>query len=313
MKFHHLRNATAILSLGEHRLLIDPMLSDPGALAGFKLFGGGRRRNPLVPLPPSASAALREVTAVLVTHEHPDHFDPPALEWIRERGLPVWASPVDAPSLATKGLDVHELHDGALGMSVELIEAKHGRGMFAWAMGPVSGVYLAHPDEPSVYLTSDAVLTEGVLRALDRLEPDVVVAPAGAANFGVGPDILFSVDELVTLVKRAPNKVVLNHLEALDHCPTTRDELRERLQREGLAARVEIPADGDVLSFDGVHSTPRVAAGVSAPLDAFEEIFVQLHVGGRTKHLMKSSLFSPGRRKAYCIGSRPPTRTICFS
>ncbi len=59
MQIHHLRNATLILTLGERRLLVDPMLSAPGALPGFKVLGGGRRRNPLVPLPAGAEAAPR--------------------------------------------------------------------------------------------------------------------------------------------------------------------------------------------------------------------------------------------------------------
>lgn len=257
MKFHHLRNATALLTLGEHRLLLDPMLAEPGAMPGFKLFGGGRRPNPLVPLPPAADAALAGATGVLVTHEHPDHLDRAAIAWIERRGLPVWASPVDAPNLRRKGLDVRELGDGALGMAVEVVPARHGRGPLAWLMGPVSGYYLAHPDEPSVYLTSDAVLTDAVLDAVERLRPDVVVAPAGAANMGAGGDILFSLDELVTLVRRAPGQVVLNHLEALDHCPTTRDRLRARMRAEGLLERVAIPDDGDELRFERASASPR--------------------------------------------------------
>jgi len=249
VQIHHLRNATMLLTLGEHRLLVDPMLGGPGAMAGFKLFGGGRRRNPLVPLPPGTDVSLEQVTGVLMTHEHPDHLDPAARDWIRARRLPVWASSVDVASLRRKGLDARELCDGSLGMAVEVIPAQHGRGVLAWMMGPVAGYYLAHPDEPSVYLTSDAVLTDAVLDALARLQPDVVVAPAGAANFGVGPDILFSVDELVTLVQRAPHDVVLNHLEALDHCPTTRAALRQRLEGAGLASRVRIPDDGEHLEF----------------------------------------------------------------
>lgn len=118
---------------------------------------------------------------MLITHEHPDHFDVAALEWIRSQGLPVYANRVDAGSLHQKGLDVHELQQGALNMDVEIIVSRHGRGQ--------------------------------------RLKPDVIVAPAGAANMGLGDDILFSLDELVTLVRRAPGLVVLNHLEALDHCP----------------------------------------------------------------------------------------------
>jgi L-ascorbate metabolism protein UlaG (beta-lactamase superfamily) len=259
MKFHHLRNATALLTLGEHRLLVDPMLAEAGSLPGFKMFGAGRRPNPLVPLPPTAAEALASATGVLVTHEHPDHFDRAAIAWIRRRGLPVWASPIDAPNLRKKGLDVREVGDGALGLSIEIVPARHGRGPLAWLMGPVSGYWLAHPDEPSVYLTSDAVLTGAVLEAIERLRPDVVVAPAGAANMGAGGDILFSLDELVTLVRRAPGRVVLNHLEALDHCPTTREALRARMQAEGLLEKVAIPDDGAELQFERgpMSSRPR--------------------------------------------------------
>ena len=70
MKIRQLRNATLLLSLGEHRLLVDPMLSPPGALPGFKLFGGGRRRNPLVAMPADAWESMQQATGVLITHEH---------------------------------------------------------------------------------------------------------------------------------------------------------------------------------------------------------------------------------------------------
>lgn len=264
MQIHHLRNATMLLTVGEHRLLVDPMLSDPGALPGFKLFGGGRRNNPLVPLPPGSAACLESATGVLVTHEHPDHLDGPGVAWIKDRGLPVWASPVDAANLQRKGLAVQRLEDGALGMAVEVIPARHGHGLVGWLMGPVSGYFLAHPGEPSVYLTSDAVLTADLLAVVDRLHPDVIVAPAGAANFGLARDILFSVDELVALTRRTSGAVVFNHLEAVDHCPTTRAGLRERLAAEGLAARTHVPEDGELLTFTrppgSRHARPGPAA-----------------------------------------------------
>ncbi|WNG60403.1 MBL fold metallo-hydrolase [Archangium gephyra] len=260
MKIRHLRNATALLTLGEHRLLIDPMLARPGSIPGFKFFGGGRRPNPLVPLPPDTFSWLEEATGVLVTHPHPDHLDTAGIRWIRKHGLPVWTSRLDAPGLGKRGLTVHALEDGALGMGVERIPVRHGRGLLAWLLGRVSSYYLAHPDEPSVYITSDAVLTEDLLAAVERLQPDVIIAPAGSANFGVGGDILFSVDELVTLVRRAPGRVVLNHLEALDHCPTTREGLRERMKAEGLLEKVFIPADGEELHFAQPERARRPAA-----------------------------------------------------
>jgi L-ascorbate metabolism protein UlaG (beta-lactamase superfamily) len=254
MKLHQLRNATLLLTLGQHRLLVDPMLAARGAIPGFKFFGGGRTNNPLVDLPPDTHAVLEQATGVVLTHEHPDHFDAAALAWVRERRLPVWANAIDAPHLAQKGLDVRELRDGALGMAVEIVPSRHARGLLGWLLGPVAGYYLAHPGEPSVYLTGDTILTESVLEAVARLRPDVVVAPAGAANMGLGGNILLSVDELVELVRRAPDRVVLNHLEALDHCPTTRADLRARLDAEGLGDRVYVPEDGELLSFDAADA-----------------------------------------------------------
>lgn len=62
MLITHLRNATMLLAIAEHRLLVDPMLSEPGVMPGFKLVGGGRRPNPLVPLPQGTERALEEVT-----------------------------------------------------------------------------------------------------------------------------------------------------------------------------------------------------------------------------------------------------------
>lgn len=249
MQIQQLRNATIVVTLGAHRLLVDPMLSPAGAMPGFRV-RGPRRRNPLVPLPPEATAALDDVTVVVVTHEHPDHFDRVGLAWITERSLPVWTSAMDAPSLRKKGLDVHELEDGSLGMRVEIVRSRHGRGLLGWLMGPVCGYYLAHPGEPSVYLVGDSVLTPSVIEAIERLQPDVIVAPAGAANAGVGGDILFSVDDLVTLVRASTGVVVLNHLEALDHCPTTRAGLAARMEAEGLSERVRIPDDGERLVFE---------------------------------------------------------------
>lgn len=265
MDIRQLRNATLLLCVGPHRLVVDPMLSKPGKLPGFKMFGGGRRANPLVPLPPESDAALASATGVVLTHEHPDHFDRAGLRWVRERGLTVWTNGTDAPSLRGKGLDVQLLQTGALGMEVETVRSRHGRGLVGFLMGPVAGYYLAYPGEPSVYLVGDSILTDAVVEAVERLQPDVIVVPAGAANMGLGGDILFSVDELVSLAKRARGQIVANHLEALDHCPTTRVGLRARLVEEGLQARVHVPEDGESISFAASSASP---AKPRAPITA---------------------------------------------
>lgn len=270
MKITQLRNATIILQLGEHRLLVDPMFSEVGAMSPFRAVSG-RRRNPLVPLPAKTNELLEGITGVVITHEHPDHFDPPALSWAKERSLPVWANHMDVANLQSKGLDARLLKDGVLGMTVEVIPSRHGRGPLGWLMGPVAGYYFAHPDEPSVYLTGDSILTDSVLEAVERLQPDLIVAPAGGANMGIGGNILFSVDDLVALIKRSSGEVLLNHLEALDHCATTRAELRTRMAAEGFQKRVFIPDDGEEVEIGCPSNSYRAAPQAVSLVPGFQK------------------------------------------
>ena len=43
--------------------------------------------------------------------------------------------------------------------------------------------------------------------------------------------------------------VVAIHLDAINHCLETRDELRDRLRAEGLEDRVSVPEDGAVATL----------------------------------------------------------------
>lgn len=264
MNITQIRNATILLEIGEHRILVDPMLSPPYSLAGFRLFRGERRKNPLTALPDDAEELFDSATEVLITHEHPDHVDKPGVEWIKSRGLKLWCSSIDAPNLRRKGLDARIITEDSDDLSVEVIPATHGHGMIGWLMGPVAGYCLAHPDEPTVYITGDTVLTDTVKAAIERLRPQVIVAPAGTANFGIGKDLMFSEAELIELAKLAPGQVVFNHLESIDHCLMTRTKLRQMMDEAGLGDQVLIPEDGERLHFDRPADASNVALRASA-------------------------------------------------
>ncbi len=265
VQLHLLRNTSTLLTIGSKRLLIDPMLSRSGTLPGFRLVGGPKRKNPLVELPARAMDVISQATEVVITHEHPDHLDRPAIDWIKQRGLPVWCSGVDVANLRRKGLDARVFNSSGLGFDVEEIPATHGRGLLGYLMGPVSGFYFADPDEPSLYWTGDSVLTETVKMAIQRLRPDVIVAPAGAANFGFGRDIIFSLQEQVELAKLTSKQVVFNHLEAIDHCPMTRRQLRETMNQQGVGQRVTIPADGECVTFERDSTEPHAPVSNKPP------------------------------------------------
>jgi hypothetical protein len=56
---------------------------------------------------------------------------------------------------------------------------------------------------------------------------------------------IIPLDDIVKFIRDAPGKVLANHMEAINHCPTTRLELKQRLEKEGLLHKTFIPADGE--------------------------------------------------------------------
>jgi len=125
---------------------------------------------------------------------------------------------------------------------------EHGRGTIGEKMGPVSGFVIRAPGEPSVYLAGDTVWCPAVAHALAVERPDVVVLNAGAAQFLTGGPITMDVPDVRAVLDAAPRaRVVAVHFETINHCRLSRAALRNALADAGLAGRVAIPADGEVL------------------------------------------------------------------
>lgn len=56
-------------------------------------------------------------------------------------------------------------------------------------------------------------------------------------------------DQALSATAAGGGRFVLNHLAALDHCPTRRTDLRADVRRRGLIGRVSVPEDGETLVF----------------------------------------------------------------
>lgn len=261
MKITQLRNATIVLEFEAQgrpvALLVDPMLSPQGSLPTLRYLGGTRRRNPVVELPLGSDAVLGRVTHALITHcqrGHFDHLDRAGKQFLRTRGTPVLCMPRDAEHLAARGLAVRPL--AGTGRQpfldsghVTPIACVHGRGWVGRLMEHGHGYLIEMPGEPSVYIAGDTVLTPEVRDCLTRLRPDVAVLPAGGARFDLGGEILMDGQGVVDACALAPGWVVANHLEALDHCPTTRAGLAALAAKAGVGERLWIPEDGESRVF----------------------------------------------------------------
>lgn len=243
------RHATLVLEYGATTLLVDPMLGEAGSSPPIRN-SPNDRRNPLVELP---DVDLTH-DALLVTHLHDDHLDDVAKGRLSGE-VPTLCQPEDADELADAGFgDVRAVEERLTfdGTSVTRTPARHGHGDLAERMGPVSGFVLEAPDEPTLYHAGDSVWYDGVAETLEAFDPDVVIVNAGAAQFSEGRPITMPPEDVVTTCEHTDATVVADHMDAINHCLATREDLRTALADAGVDEQVAVPEDGEVIDFRDV-------------------------------------------------------------
>jgi hypothetical protein len=124
--------------------------------------------------------------------------------------------------------------------------AQHGSGEIARAMAPSSGYVLSSEGEPTLYITGDTIWYDQVAETIKEHNPQVIVVNAGAAQFLHGDPITMTAGDVVRVCRAATHaQVVAVHMEAINHCLLTRDELAEQARDAG--DRLMIPDDGEEL------------------------------------------------------------------
>jgi L-ascorbate metabolism protein UlaG (beta-lactamase superfamily) len=138
MRITHLGHACLLVEIADQRILIDP-----GAFAGDFL-------------------GVRDLDAILVTHQHPDHLDPVRLpELVRAcGGVPVWCDPQSVKVLADVGVGA-TAHDGSvvtLG-EVEIQPVGEVHALIHEDIPRIAnvGVRLSAPGEPTLFHPGDSL------------------------------------------------------------------------------------------------------------------------------------------------------------
>lgn len=250
MKFQLIRNATLRLEYAGKTMLIDPML---GAKHAFRSFAG-IEDNPTVDLPIPALQVLDGVDLMLVSHLHQDHFDAKAQEII-EKTLPLFCQPGDRETIESYGFDqVVELVSETQWRQVKISRTggQHGTGQWAERLNPVSGFVFQSPDEPTLYWIGDSVWCEEVEGVLEEYQPDVIVCHSGGAELKDSGPIIMDAPQTITVCEAALAAVVIaTHLEALDHCKTSRKGLKSAAEQAGIDPdRLLIPDDGEGIEIN---------------------------------------------------------------
>jgi L-ascorbate metabolism protein UlaG (beta-lactamase superfamily) len=254
MKLHHLRNATLVIETEKHVILVDPMLGKRKTIPPFTIFRYKPKRNPLVALPKNSREILTNVTHCLITHLHPDHIDKAGEVFLRRKGIPVICSSKDEKELTKRGLNVIQTLEywepqKFLDGKITGIPAIYGYGFIAKLMGNVMGFHIELANQKSVYVSSDTIFTEHVEKVLTELKPDIATVACGTARLDFGQPLLMRMDDILKFTSLAPGKVFANHLEALNHCPTTRAQLKAALSDNGLLNKTSIPNDGECVEY----------------------------------------------------------------
>jgi len=214
-----------------------------------------QKKNPIVLLPKSCNEILKKVTHCLTTHKHPDHLDLEGEKFLRKHKIPITCSVKDEDLFKKKGLNIVQPIDywkktDFLGGTIEGIPAKHGYGFVAKPMGDVMGFYIELPNQKSIYLSSDTIYTNAVDKVLKEYKPNISVVACGTAQLDIFKPLLMTMEDILKFIKNSPGEVIANHLEAVNHCPTTRVELHNELVKNELSKKVSILIDGEIISFN---------------------------------------------------------------
>lgn len=249
MKIRLIRNATLRITYAGKEFIIDPFLLPKDTIPSF----AGISNNPTVDLPCSPEEVADGVEMAIVSHMHPDHFDQLAAQLLPV-DITLFCQPGDEHMIRQFGITgATPIIDSTLweGISITRTDGQHGSGVWAQHMGNVSGFIFQANDEPTVYWAGDTILYDGVRQVLSEINPEVIITHSGGAQMqGSGP-IIMDAEQTVSICLENPDtKVVAVHLEALDHCPITRSQLRSLAQNSNIPdGRLLIPQDGETIEL----------------------------------------------------------------
>ncbi|WP_298606432.1 MBL fold metallo-hydrolase [uncultured Veillonella sp.] len=257
-QYTHIRNATGKLTIKSTTFLIDPFLAPKDTYPGFEGTFNYQQRMPMVDLPVSMDNLLSNVTAVVVTHTHLDHWDDTAIKSI-PKSLPIFVqNTADKELITSQGFnDVRIIFESLEfnGITLRKTGGSHGtvemyaNPVLAPLAGDAMGVIFEAEDEPTVYLVGDTVWTSDVEKALLRFDPNVIIMNTGYAQIlGFEDSIIMGTKDIGRMVVRKPEaKIIAVHMDTVNHTVTSRKDVHKFIKGTNIESHVAVPEDGETI------------------------------------------------------------------
>lgn len=245
------RNATLLIEYGGKKILVDPMLSPKGAIDSW----AGIQRNPTIELKMPVEDVVKGVDLVLVTHTHEDHFDKVASGTLN-KSIELMIQPADKEYFQKEGFNNAIVVDGNKlwnGIDIYRVDGEHGTGEVLKMMGKTSGFILKAKNQPTVYIVGDALWTDNIKNNIKKFKPDYIIVNSGGAlikGFENSPIIMDEAQTMALIRESGNAKVIAVHMDALDHCRTTRSSLTKKAVELNVSKdKLIIPQDAEVITL----------------------------------------------------------------
>ena len=243
MRLTHIGGPTALIEIGDWRILTDPTFDAPGRRYTFG-WGTSSRK---VEGPAVQPGDLPPIDAVLLSHDHHgDNLDDAGRALLPSAGT-VLTTAAGAGRLGgnARGLEPWQSttleKEGRPAIEVTATPCRHGPPLSRPLAGHVVGFALRWDGQEHgvLWITGDTVLYDGVREVAKRFEVDTALLHLGGVRFPITGPVRYSMTardavELCTLVR--PRTAIPIHYEGWAHF----QQAREEIEREFAAAPEEV-------------------------------------------------------------------------
>ena len=196
----HVGHSTHLVRVAGLRVLTDPWFFDPA-------HGGmWHEHGPWV-----APEHMGELDLVLITHEHPDHADPQALDRLDKRALVVVATAALAARVRGLGFAAVERLSpwqslSHRGLEISAVPALHD----IYEVG-----YVLRADAQRIYFAGDSALHRDLPSIAERFAPTTAILPVDGTRLRGEPRLVMNPTDAVQAVQvLKPRLVVTSHADA---------------------------------------------------------------------------------------------------